>query len=105
MIRGRGSRSRLALPGFLCPSVLERDRAVENGRAGLRIGIEREVAETLELVALIGFRGGEARLELRGDRFERARIDVLFEVARRVRLRDREEPVVEPHFGVDGVRG
>jgi hypothetical protein len=64
--RGRGPDLLLPLPlrsrayetlslfQFLGPRILQRDRAIEDEFARARVGIEREVGETLELVAHLG---------------------------------------------------
>ncbi len=59
------------------------------------IGIEREIAEPLELIALFGLRIRKRRLAFRGHDFERVRIDKRFEIAARVGFGNGEEPVIQ----------
>src|SRR6185436_12673947 len=88
--------------GNFAPSVLERDRSVEDrfaGRAVLRVG--GEIAEALELVELTGARGRKRGFEFGGDDFERLGVHDFQEIILGGGLRNREETVVEAHLGLD----
>src|SRR5215212_9300390 len=89
---------------LLRPGILQRDRAVEDEVAGSRIGIEREVGESLELVTLGRQSIAERRLAFRLHDLERIRIQVGFEIAVCVRLSDSEEPIVKADLCVDRMR-
>src|SRR5207247_3634683 len=89
------SKSQLGmLLGDPRPRVAQRDGAVEDERARTRIGIDAEVAETLELHAQPWRGGRQARLRQRlAQRLERAWIQMIEEglaFRRRFRIFDRE---------------
>ena len=67
----------------LRPGVLQRDGAIEHefalaghGRLDVGIGVEGEIAEALELIALSEVGVGQGRFAFGGDDFERMRIEV-----------------------------
>ena len=99
----------------LRPSILQRDRPVPHLLLSRGIRIERKIAETLELIALLRPRARKRRLAFRGYYFERVRIDERFEIAARacragassgggIGLGNSEEPIIQSDFRIDGVR-
>src|SRR6478672_9211623 len=71
------ARQALRLPSSLrlfrrfCPGVPQRNRAVPGLFLARAVGIEREVAEALELIAFFGARAGKRRLAFRIHNFQR----------------------------------
>src|SRR6476660_8245010 len=56
---------------LFCPGVPQRNRAVPGLFLARAVGIEREVAEPLELIAFFGARAGKRRLAFRIHNFQR----------------------------------
>src|SRR5262249_21858344 len=104
-----------ALPGYGLAAVLgrgvsQRHGAVEHEPGGGRVlRVDGEVPEALELIALAGNGRGQARLEPAAlEPLERSRVEIRFPVAVlgiAARARNAEEMIVEPHLGLDRVRG
>src|SRR6187455_95344 len=93
---------------YLRPAVLEGDGAVEHRTRGRGVGIDNEVAEALELEAGAGGHRGERWFELaRFEHLERVRVERRQPVGAfgGSRIRYGEQPVVEAHFPIDGMRG
>ena len=94
--------------GF-APAVFEAYCLVENQLAfALRVGVDVEVAQALELEVVERTGGGQAGLDAgRGDDRERVGIEVFLKVVAlgfvAARLGVVEEAVVDAHFGGDGV--
>src|SRR6266536_2360464 len=66
------------------PRVPQRDRAIPHLFFTCGIRIEREVAEALELIALIGTRVRQRRLTFRVHHFQRMGINECFEITCRI---------------------
>src|SRR4051812_45769333 len=92
----------LCRDAYFCPSVLERRRPIEDEFLPLRVGVDAEVTEALELKA--GERSGaaDARLDLRVlDHFQRGRIEIREKVAALFGRLALEKPIVETDFAID----
>src|ERR1700694_458500 len=84
------------------PGIPEGYGAVEARRAGPAVdAVGDEVAVPLELEAFFGLRLTQRGLELRGDDLLRIGIEVFDAFG----LRPLEEPVIEPHLGLESMRG
>jgi len=89
------------MPGFLRPRVSQRDRAVPDLFFRCGIGIQREIAEPLELITLFGTRVRQRGFAFRVHHFQRIRINELFEITTRVGLGNSKEPIIQSDFGVN----
>ena len=108
----RGPRSGTPLPAGavsppheLEPRVPQRHDAVEDERVRGGVRVDAEVSQPLELEPVPGTRGPEARLHAAPDGLQRPGVQQLPVVPVRVGLgvRCREQPVVEPELGFQGM--
>ena len=60
---------------LLRPSILQRNRAVENQFRVRAVLVQSEIGEALELITLFVFRVFQGRFQLGGDDFQRVRIE------------------------------
>ena len=73
---------------------------------GAGIRIDAEVAQPLELKAILGRRRCEARLQLCApEYFERMGIQVIEKIFCGGRIFDGEEPIVQPYLGIQRAPG
>jgi len=77
----------------------------EDETARPRIGVEREVGEALELVALLGFAPASDGSHLAVTTSSEWGLRTVWKSFRVARLRHGEEPVVEAHLGVNRMGG
>src|SRR6266403_2157092 len=83
------------------PRVPQRDRAIPYLFFTCGIRIEREVAEALELIALVGARVRKRWFAFRVRHFQRIGINERFEITARVGLGNSKQPVVQPNVRVN----
>src|SRR5688572_33225809 len=89
---------------LLGPVVLQRDRAVEVQLAWFaELGIEREVAEALELKAVLKTGHRERGFESRGHNLQRIGIHDREEVIRGRGLGHAEQAIIQVHLALDAL--
>src|SRR5438067_5257776 len=118
MDNGQRTRSRSPLSTIHCqlsialllrhprPRILESHRPIEDEPLGTGIGIDTKVAKALELEAGEGLGIVDRWFELcaRHD-LQRPRIEVIKKIAALLGVLRLEQPVVKPHFAIDGMTG